>query len=175
MIAIPSLRRLVLASLILLAAGGLGRAVAQEPLANPNPSPAAVDLAKQLLFLKGSPQMFDRMVDNIITQSRDVFIPTNPNLSKPLNEVVAQLRPEFAPKKAELINEVARAYARHFTEAEMKDLIAFYKSPLGQKVLKEEPLAVEDGLKRAQEWTNELSDQVMARLRAEMKKKGYDL
>jgi hypothetical protein len=32
------------------------------------------------------------------------------------------------------------------TDQELKELVAFYKSPLGQKMLKEEPLALEAGL-----------------------------
>ena len=54
----------------------------------------------------------------------------------------------------------------------MKELLAFYKTSLGKKVLTEEPLAVEDAFKRAQDWSNTFSEQVIGRFRAEMKKKG---
>ena len=78
-------------------------------------------------------------------------------------------------RRLELANEVARVYARRFTEQELRELLAFYKTTLGRKVLTEEALAVEDGFKRAQDWTSEFSDQVLTKMRTEMRKKGFDL
>jgi hypothetical protein len=54
-------------------------------------------------------------------------------------------------------------------------LIAFYKTPLGQKMLKEEPVAVEASLKRAQDWSNAFAEVVLGRFRSEMKKRGHEL
>jgi uncharacterized protein len=168
------LSRLVLAGAFALAIGGTQPLFAQA-LSNPNPNANSIALARELLVLKGGNQMFDGMVTGVIDRTRDTFIPSNPSLSRPLQEVAAQLRTEFEPKKSEVFNEVSRAYARHFTEAELKELLAFYKTNLGKKVLSSESAAVEDGFKRAQEWTSTFADQVMVRLRAEMKKKGHDL
>jgi hypothetical protein len=142
---------------------------------NPTPSPNAIAIAKELITLKGGVQMFEGVVGGVIESAKSTFLPTNPNLGKPLNEVTAKLQKEFEPKKAELVNEVARVYARHFTEQELRELLAFYKTALGKKVLVEEPAAIDDSFKHAQEWSNTFSLQVIDRLRAEMKKKGYDL
>lgn len=142
---------------------------------NPNPSPTAVATARELITLKGANKMFDAIVPGVIERTKDTFLPTNPNLNKPLNEVAAQLRQEFDAKKTELLNEVSRTYARRFTEQELRELLAFYKTALGKKVLVEEPLAAEESLKRADEWAATFSETVINRMRAEMKKKGYDL
>jgi hypothetical protein len=168
------LSRLVLAGAFALAIGGTQPLFAQA-LSNPNPNANSIALARELLVLKGGQQMFDGMVLGVIDRTRDALLPTNPSLSRPLQEVTAQLRTEFEPKKSEVFNEVSRAYARHFTESELKEMLAFYKTTLGRKVLSSESLAVEDGFKRAQEWSATFADQVMSRLRTEMKKKGHDL
>ena len=60
-------------------------------------------------------------------------------LSKDLNEVAAKLRTELAPRGSELLDQMAKLYAAAFTEQELKDALAFYKSPLGKKVITEEP------------------------------------
>jgi len=170
-----SVRGIVLAAAIAFGGGLPTGAFAQAPASNPNPSAAAIAAAKELLALKGGVEMFNGMVNGVIESAKNAFLPTNPNLSKPINEVTAQLRTEYEPKKAEVFTEVARAYARRFSEAELKELLAFYKTNLGRKVLTEEPVAVEDAFKRAQDWSNTFSEQVLTRFRAEMKKKGYDL
>ena len=53
--------------------------------------------------------------------------------------------------------------------------MAFYKTPVGRKMLAEEPRAIEQSLKAAQDWAVRFSDVVLERFRAEMKKKGYNL
>jgi hypothetical protein len=164
------LARLWMALLIVLSLG-----FAAQSANPPQPSPQAIALAKELIFLKGGQQMFGPVVPGVIESTKDVFLPTNPNLSKPLGEVSAQLKSEYASKSDELMNEVAKVYATHFTEQELKEIVAFYKTALGKKLLNEDPIAIEAGFKRAKEWANDFSNQVMTKMRAEMKKKGYDL
>jgi uncharacterized protein len=139
------------------------------------PTPAAVELAKQVILIKGGNNMFDPIVPGVIESAKNTFLPTNPGLAKDLNEVAAQLRKEYDPKRAELLNAVAREYAAHFTEQELKDLVAFYKTPLGQKVVTEEPRALDASLRQAQDWANNFSEEVIAKMRAEMKKRGANL
>jgi len=139
------------------------------------PSAGAVATARELLAVKGGTALFEPVIPGVVETTKNNLLPTNPGLSKDLNEVSAQLRKEFDSKKAELDYEVAIIYAKHFTEQELKELVAFYKSPLGQKMLKEEPLAVDQSMKRAQDWSSDFADVVMSRFRAEMKKRGHDL
>jgi hypothetical protein len=139
------------------------------------PTPAAVAAAKELVSLKGGVAMFDPLVPGVIESAKNSLVPTNPQLTKELNEVSLQLRKEFDPKRAEVLNEVAKIYAQHFTEQELKDLVAFYKTPLGKKMIAEEPIALDQSLKAAQAWATKFSDEVLTRFRAEMKKKGHNL
>jgi uncharacterized protein len=146
-----------------------GLASAEEP------APSVLALAKELIVLKGSTQLWDAVVPGVIEQAKGVFMQTNPALGKELNDVAAQLRTEYAPRASQLVDQVAQLYAKTFTEQELKDALAFYKSPLGRKIVSEEPKVLDDGFRRIQEWTNKFSEEVMGRMRAEMKKKGYDL
>ena len=70
---------------------------------------------------------------------------------------------------------MAKLYASHFSEAELKQLLAFYKSPIGVKLIAEQPKVGEESLKFAQDWANKLSDQVIANMRDELKKRGHAL
>jgi uncharacterized protein len=146
---------------------------AQAP--QPAPTAGAVELAKQIILIKGGSNMFDPIIPGVIETAKNNFLPTNPGLSKDLNDVALLLRKEFEPRRVEIINEVARAYAERFSEQELRELLTFYKSPLGQKVVIEEPRALDAGMTRAQDWANNFSETVMSRMRAEMKKRGHDL
>lgn len=139
------------------------------------PTPAAVSMAKEIMEVKGSFTMFEPIVPGVIESAKNVFLQQSPNLQKDLNEVATALRTQLGPRTAELKEEIAKLYAARFTEQELKDALGFFKSPVGQKLLLEEPRFVEASLTRAQDWANRLSEDVMSRFRAEMKKKGHNL
>jgi len=139
------------------------------------PSAAAVALARDVIVAKGAGAITDPLVRGVIESVKNSFVPTNPNLTRELNDVAAALHKELDGKSSEVLEQMARAYATRFTEQELKDLVVFYKTPLGQKFLKEEPNAIEDGVKRAQQWAETFADTVMTRMRSEMQKKGHQL
>jgi hypothetical protein len=53
--------------------------------------------------------------------------------------------------------------------------LAFYQSPLGQKVIVEEPKSADESMTMAGSWADKLSEEVMSKMRAEMKKRGHDM
>jgi hypothetical protein len=157
------------ALLALALAAGCGAAWAQQP------SAAAIAMAKELIAVKGGTALYEPIVPGVIEQARRVLLQSNPTLATPLNEVAARLRAEYANRGAELINRAARLFASRFTEQELKDALAFYKSPLGRKMVIEEPKILDQSLKETQDWANRLSEEVINRFRVEMKKKGHEI
>lgn len=150
----------------------LGPVAAQ---AQQEPSPAAVALARDVITTKGVGGIVEPVVRGVIENVKNRFVPTNPNLTRELNDVAVILHKELDGKSSEVIDQMARIYAARFTEQELKDLLAFYKSPLGQKYIKEEPVAIDEGMKRAAQWTDDFAETVMSRMRSEMQKKGHPL
>jgi uncharacterized protein len=136
---------------------------------------AALAAAKELVDLKGAAQMFDPVVTGVVEQTKGALLQTNPQLSKDLTDVGNQLSKEFAPRRAELTDAAAKAYAARFTEQELKDVVTFYKSPAGKKMLAQEPLVLDETFGFIQQWQGRFSEEVMNRFRAEMKKKGHNL
>jgi uncharacterized protein len=159
-------------ALALAALGGIafgGVAQAQQP------TPAAIALAREILILKGASEMWDPIIPNTISRARNMFLQTNINLAKDITEIADQLRAEYAPRAAELSNEVAAAYAARFTEPELKELLAFYKSPIGRKAIAEEPQVIDASAARMLEWGGKFSEEIIVKMRTEMKKRGHDL
>ena len=143
--------------------------------AQQQPTPSAIATAKELLAAKNATAMFDPIIPGVIQSTMNTFLPTNPNLFKEFNEVAQRLRNELGSRRNEVIDEIAKLYAQRFSEAEMKEIINFYKSPVGKKFVNDEPAVIDQGLQRADAWARKMQEEVLNRFRAEMKKKGYDL
>jgi uncharacterized protein len=132
-------------------------------------------MAKQILETKHADNIFDPLIRGVVIKTRDFFMQTNFMWGKDLNEVADNLIKQYSARSGELLNDAARIYASHFTEAELKQLLAFYQSPLGQKVITEEPKTADESMAMAGSWADKLSEEVISKMRAEMKKRGHDM
>ena len=172
---------------ILLAAGlALGLAFSNLPAGAQQPapppaaplkpvSPSALQAAKDLLAVKNVAQVYGGAVPNIIERAKAQLLGNNLNYQKDLNEVAVTIAQQAAGKEKEIGEQMAKIYANDFTEQEMKDLTAFYKSPLGQKVLSEEPKSIQASMTFMGQWAQSFGEGVLAQFRAEMAKRGKPL
>jgi uncharacterized protein len=161
--------RSVCAGLLALVLAALSPAQAQQPTAN------ALALAKEIIIVKGGSAIYDPVVPALVENGRRLFLQSNPMLGKDLGEVAAKLQAEFTPRTAELINEGARLYASKFTEQELKDVLAFYKSPLGRKVISQEPVILDQSTASIDEWAIKIGNEIVVKFRAEMRRRGHEI
>jgi len=139
------------------------------------PSAAAMATAKELVAAKGAKTIYEPLIVGIIEKAKGMFLQTNPMLSKDLNEVANKLRADLLPRGAEVMSDTAHLYATRFTEQELKDILAFYKSPLGRKLLVDEPAIADQSMKHMASWAEKLSEEVVGKMRVEMKKRGHEI
>jgi hypothetical protein len=157
------------AGLLALVLAALSPAQAQQPSAN------AIALAKEIILVKGGNAIYDPVIPQIVNQARTVFLQSNPLLGKDLGEVAAKLQAEYTPRTVELINDGAKLYASKFTEQELKDVLAFYKSPVGRKVIAQEPVILDQSSSNVDQWANKIAEEIIAKFRNEMRRRGHEI
>lgn len=151
-------------------------AQAQQPAAKgPPPTAAQIQLAKDIIDVSGAGRAFDPVVPSVMQQTFAGFVQQNPDLQKQLLETMNGLRPAYEKRQSELVDMMATSYASHFTEAELKELLTFYRSATGKKLTVELPLVLEESFTKARDWGGKLSGEISTRVREEMKKKGFTI
>jgi uncharacterized protein len=149
---------------------------AQQPAPKgPPPSAAQVQLARDVIDASGAARAFDNVIPSIMQQAYGSFLQQNPDLQKQLVEAVNAIRADFEKRQPEVVALMAQSYAGHFTEAELKELVGFYRSPTGKKLVTELPAVLEESFGQVRQWGTKVSDEFIAALRAEMKKRGYTI
>src|ERR1700693_6115538 len=161
-------------SRILSAAGlALGLALAGVPAGAQQPpppkpaSPTAIAAAKEILAMKNASAMYANAVPNIVQRTKDSLLQSNLNYQKDLNEVAVIVAQKLAGREKEIGDGMANVYASAFTEQELKDLVTFYKSPLGQKLLTAEPQAIQQSMAFMNQWAQQFAETVNGEFRAE--------
>jgi len=151
------------------------QAPAQQPPAKQQASPAAVAAAKEILAMKNASAMYANAVPNIVQQTKDQLMQSNLNYQKDLNEVAVVVAQKLGGREKEIGEGMANVYAGEFTEQELKDLVTFYKSPLGKKLLASEPKAIQLSMSYMNQWAQTFGETVNGEFRGEMRKRGKQI
>jgi uncharacterized protein len=152
----------------------------QKPPAAPAPalkegSPAAIAAAKEILTMKNASAMYANAVPGIVQRTKEALLQSNLNYQKDLNEVATIVAQNLAGREKDIGDGMARVYASEFSEQELKDLVTFYKSPLGQKLLAAEPRAIQSSMSYINQWAQSFAEVVNGQFRAEMRKRGKEI
>ena len=150
------------------------KAPAPAPTLKPG-TPAAIAAAKEILVMKNASAMYQAAVPNLVEQTKNTLMQSNLNLQRDLNEVAVIVAKNLAGREKEIGEGMAQIYANEFTEQELKDLVTFYKSPLGQKLLVTEPRAIQFSMSYMNQWAQQFAEVINGQFRAEMKKRGKDI
>lgn len=113
---------------------------------------------RKLIELSGSVgsagQLMDRMIENykkILPDVPDAFW--------------AGIREEISAEA--LVDKIVPIYARHYTHDDIKQLIAFYESPIGKKLQEKTPIITQESMQVGETWGREIAIMIQARLEEE--------
>ncbi|KQO65672.1 MULTISPECIES: DUF2059 domain-containing protein [unclassified Methylobacterium] len=155
-----------------------------KPPAAPAPStPAAqtpaysanhLALAREVMLNSGIARSFDSIIPAFSDRIRQGAV-TRPEITKDLDTVLASLEPEMELQKQAMIETAARIYASRLSEAELNEIATFFRSPAGKRYVETQPQVLDEMVQAMQTWTQDVSEYIMVRVRAEMAKKGHQL
>jgi uncharacterized protein len=146
----------VLALLLVAALGlfALSTRAEDAPASAENPEAKRADVRK-LLEISGTGAMGKQAAEQMITQFRTSM----PNVQA---EFWDEFQKEIDPNK--LTEMCIPPYEKHLSHAEVKELIKFYESPIGQKLVKVQPQIMQECMVIGQQWGQEIGQKVVAKL-----------
>jgi uncharacterized protein len=165
----------VLALVLALACAGLAAAQQGQLPGIKSASAACMASARDILTMKHADATYTNAVQNIVQQTKDVLVQTNLNEQNDLEEVAVLVAKTFAGKEKEIGDGMAQIYCNEFSDQDLKDLVAFYQSPLGRKLLTNEPRAIQLSENYMNQWAQTFAETVNAQFHDEMRKRGKPL
>jgi hypothetical protein len=129
------------------------------------PTPSAIKAAEEMLLVSGTSAQFDKSVQNVINQYSGQIPETN-------RAAFVQVMTSFLNKYSSwdiLKKDLMLMYAREFTEAELKQLTAFYKTPLGIKLNQKQPVLMQTAMTIGQQAVIAHQDELKQMLAEAMK------
>ncbi|MFT3680361.1 MAG: DUF2059 domain-containing protein [Ferruginibacter sp.] len=115
---------------------------------------------KELLDLTGAGKMGEQVAEQVLTvfQKDSKSVPA---------EFWDKMKSEI--KAEDVVNMVVPVYLKYYSAEEIEQLIAFYKTPLGKKIIAVTPAIIQESMKIGQEWGKGIAEKVVD----ELYKNGY--
>ena len=138
-------------------------------------TPAQIALGREVVMLSGIYRTFNAFVPSIMQQIFNTVTPTRPEIRKDLEDTLKALIPEYEQRTSEMIDHTARLFAATMSEPALKATVDFFKSDAGKAYVEMQPRVIDQMVVAVDEWNRKLTEEILARTRVEMKKKGKDM
>ncbi|WP_297106065.1 DUF2059 domain-containing protein [uncultured Devosia sp.] len=162
--------RLMMAAALVVGAAGVSLpALAQEV------PPEELAMARKYIDLTDRGAVFETTVVEVGIDTMRQIITQNPEIQQQTSDAIGEVIKEYNGRKGELLDQFARVYAINFTLEELTEIVAFYESPVGQKLATANSQLNEDIRRVLQVYTNNLRTEFFAKVRSQLRDQGIEL
>jgi hypothetical protein len=130
----------------------------------------------KLVEMTGTLQNATALLDRMLPQMIDVIRKSNPEIPpQVLDALEKDGKDEFHKALPELIEPIIAIYDANYSAEEVRQLLDFYQSPLGRKMIERMPQITQQSMAVGSAWGQSAGERVAERIRVSAKQKGYDL
>ena len=161
-------------SLLIAALLAFTMAASVVPAAAQEISPEHLALARKYVDLTDKANIYEAALIKTAIDTMSTITNQNPELVEQTNTAIEKTLAEYKDRKGDLMDQFARVYALNFTMEEMTAIVAFYDSPVGQK-LTNANANLNEGMQTIMGiFEANLKREFFAKVRAELKAAGFD-
>jgi hypothetical protein len=145
------------------------------PAAAQAPPPDALAAAKELVVTMRAADQLKNLLPVIMQQLKPAIVQGRPQIEKDYDAIMPTLVEGMLARGNELIELMAVVYARNFTAAEIQQVTAFYRGPVGQKFLEKMPAIAQESMQAGQKWGQAVAGEMRTRVIEELRKRGHNI
>jgi len=142
---------------------------------SPAPSPEAMAAARELLVTMRAADNFKAIMPAIMSSLKPAIVQNRPQVERDYDALVPILLAGMDARLNEMIDRVAALYARTFTTDELREVVAFYRGPTGQKFVQRMPLIMQESMLIGQRFGQSVSTEIRDRMIEELRKRGHNI
>jgi hypothetical protein len=98
-----------------------------------------------------------------------------PEIERDYDALMPTIENAYKPYYAAIVDDIATVYANNFTVGEMRAIEAFYRQPVGQKLLEKMPAIMQQTNQVGQDASRKAAEDLRTRLTEALRQKGHKL
>lgn len=146
-----------------------------RPAQTQTPSPEAMAAAKDLIEVMRAADQVKMMLPIVMQQLKPAIVQGRPEVERDYDAILPQMLPVIDKRMNELTGAMGAIYAAHFSVDEIRQLTAFYRQPVGQKLLQVLPKIVQENMAVGQRIGQSVALEARDRMIEELRKKGHKI
>jgi uncharacterized protein len=139
------------------------------------PSPDAMTAARSLVTTMKLPDQYKALLPAILLTLKPALTQDRPEIERDYDAMMPTIIDAFTPYYNAMLDDVATVYANNFTVGELREIEAFYRQPIGQKLLEKTPALTQQSNQVSQDASRKAADDLRVRLTEALRQKGHKL
>jgi len=139
------------------------------------PSPDAMTAARSLVTTMKLSDQYRALLPGILLGLRPALTQDRPEIERDFNAMIPTIVDAFTPYYNAMVDNIATIYASNFTAGELREIEAFYRQPVGQKLLQKSAALAQQSNQVGQDSSRKAADELRARLTEALRQKGHKL
>jgi hypothetical protein len=139
------------------------------------PSPEAMTTARSLVNTMKLADPYKAMLPATMMGLRRALTQERPEIERDYDALMPTIENAYKPYYAAIVDDIATVYANNFTVGEMRAIEAFYRQPVGQKLLEKMPAIMQQSNQVGQDASRKAAEDLRTRLTEALRQKGHKL
>jgi len=137
--------------------------------------PDHLALAKKYVAMTDTGHLYERVIVDTSKKAMNFLVQQNPEVAASIATAAKDVATSYFNGENELHDTFARIYAVRFSVEELNEIITFYETPVGQKLLANNQELGKNVETAAMIWKSNLETEIALKLRTLLKERGFDL
>jgi len=138
-------------------------------------SPEALAAAKELMTVSKMTDQLKQILPAVTQQVRTLIVAAHPRAQQDFDAFAPVLQAAMETRLQTFVDEGAKIYARHFTAEELRQVRDFYRTPTGQKFIREQPEVLKESMALGQQWGQAIGLELQKQMIEELRKRGHSI
>ena len=139
------------------------------------PSPDAMTAARSLVTTMKLPDQYKALLPAILLTLKPALTQDRPEIERDYDAMMPTIIDAFTPYYNAMLDDVATVYANNFTVGELREIEAFYRQPVGQKLLEKTQALTQQSNQVGQDASRKAAEDLRVRLTEALRQKGHKL
>ena len=139
------------------------------------PSPEALAMARSLISTMKLTDQYKALLPVILLSIKPAVVQGRPEIERDYDAMAAQIADAYAPYYSSMVDSAASLYASNFTVDELREIDAFYRLPVGQKLLQKLLPITQQSMQIGQDASREAAEDLRIRLTDLLRQKGHKM
>jgi uncharacterized protein len=150
-------------------------ALLAAPAAAQSPAPEARASARELVETMRAVDQMKLIMPMILQQLKPAIVQGRPEVERDYDAALPLVLEAMGGRLGELVDAIAVIYANNFSADELRQVTAFYRTPVGQKFLEKLPAITQQSLAVGQKFGQQLASDLRERMVEQLRKKGHNI